>query len=396
MENIQKSNAFLDLLKEENLSKINIDKELIPVFKIVVLKINDYFLKNNLMDVKDWNDFFKKYLITNNSEQIQIKLGRISENTEPVGGEYSKEKKLIAITQRTGDINTLCSSFCHEFIHFLVMHDSNTLKARLSDSAFFNEGMTEYLTSCITDKGNSSAYFREYEMAKFYCKITKNTFAYFLNDKFAFSDDCYAPTNLIRNSDRFLNWYTLESFLSIQREIIKNGLNDYNINSFEDFVNIVTIINQRPRFDGEYIDFIFEKIVNKYVEKLDLNEEQEIDIKDKLTFFCKVSNRYQLYGDNEVAEYLFDDLNIAFDKKGKMYNDFPLDGAKKRGQVQFDGNNTITVIHADNTYKINIDKMNCKNWKEIYDKTYTDLKNEIDLLNMHVMENSESKSGLKK
>ena len=395
MEIIQNNNPFLNLLREQNLTKIKIDKELIPIFKIVISKISDYFLQNNLMDVKDWNSFFESFLITNNSEQIYIKLGRISENNEPVGGEYSKDKKIIAINQINSNIDSLCSALCHEFIHFLVMHDSNSLKAKISDSSFFNEGMTEYLTGCIMGRGNCSSYFKEYEMAEFYCKITKNPFAYFLNDKFSFDDDYYAPSNLIRSSVRFQHDNKLESYLSIQRKIINNGLDDYSINSFEDFVNIVTIINQRPMFDGEYINYIFEKIVDKYTKKLNLSEQQKIGIKDKLNTFCKISNKYQLYGENDVAEYLIDDLHIAFDKKGNDYNDFPLDGINKRGQISFDGVSKI-ITHRDKNYIINIEKMNCKNWKVVYDKTYNTLKNEFDLLNMQTMEDSESQARIKK
>lgn len=395
MENFQNNNPFLDLLKEQNLTKIKIDKELIPIFKIVISKLSDYFSENGLLNAKDLNSFFERFLITNNSEQIYIKLGKISENTEPIGGEYSKDKKIIAVVN-DNNVNSLCSSLCHEFIHFLVMHDSNSFNAKISDSSFFNEGMTEYLSGCVMGTGNSSYYFREYEMAEFYCKITKNPFVHFLNDQFAFYDDYYAPLNLIRNSEKFQNDNKLDSYLSVQREIIRNGLDDYSIKSFEDFVNIVKIINQRPRFDGEYINYIFEKIADKYVENLNLTEQQQIDIRDKLIAFCKISNKYQLYGDNEVAEYLVDDLHIAFDKEGKRFNDFPLNGIKKRGQISFDGVSKITVIHKDKTYVINTEKMNCKNWKLSYDKIYDVLKNEIGLLNIQEMENSESQASIKR
>lgn len=392
MPNLQNDNPFLNLLNEDVIKNIKIDSELIPAFKIVISKINDYFSKNGLINIKDWDSFFERFLITNNSEQICIILGKISKNGEPIGGEYSKDKKIIAINPTNSNINSLC----HEFIHFLVMHDSNSLNAKISDSSFFNEGMTEYLSACIMVTGNSSYYFREYEMAKFYCKITKNSFAYFLNDKFAFEDDYYAPMNLIRSSDKFQNDNKLDSYLSIQREIINNGIDDCSINSFEDFVNIVTIINQRPRYDGEYINYIFERISNKYLEKMNLDEQQKNNIKDKLITFCKVSNKYQLYDDNEVAEYLIDDLHIGFDKKGKHYNDFPLAGTSKRGQIGFDGVSKITVTHRDKTYVINTEKMNCKNWKEIYDKAYNDLEKEIDLLTMQTIENNESKTSFKR
>ena len=389
MSNIQNDNSFLKLLDEETIKKIKIDSELIPAFKIVISKMNDYFSRNGLMDVRDWNNFFERFLITNNSEQVCIKVGHISDDT--VGGEYSKDKKIIAVS-KPDDKDTLC----HEFIHFLVMHNSNSLNAKVSDSSFFNEGMTEYMTSYIMGRRTLGGYFGEYDMVEFYCKITKNPFKHFLNNQFAFEDKNYAPMNLIRSSERYQNNNKNDSYLDIQREIIINGLNDYSIKSFDDFINIVTIINQRPCFDGDYIDYIFEKISDKYIENLKLNEQQNIDIKNKLMKYCKLSNKYQLYGDNDVAEYLIDGLHIAFDKKGKSYNDFPLSGTNKRGQIGFNGVNKITVIHKDKYYVINTEKMNCKNWKEPYDKAYADLKNSIYLLNHQTMENSKSKSSLKK
>lgn len=396
MENIQNSNPFLNLLNDENINKIKIDEELIPVFKEVITKMSEYFLKNNLMNVRDWNAFFERFLLTNNEEQIQIKFCSTSETIEPIGGEYCKKEKTIYINRIYNNKNGLRSALCHEFIHFLVMHDSNSLNAKISDSPFFNEGMTEYLSSCIMGRGNSSYYFREYEMSKFYCKIAKNPFSCFLNDKFAFDDDYNAPMNLIRSSERFQNDNKLDSYLSIQREIIYNGLNDYNINSFEDFVNIVTIINQRPRFDGDCINYAFESIVDKYITNLNLNARQRTDIMGKLITFCKISNKYQLYGDNEVSEYLIDDLHIAFDKKGKYFNDFPLGGTNKRGQLGFDGISKITVVHRDKTYLINTEEMNCKNWKPIYEKAYNNLKIEIDDISYQTSENIEMQNSIKK
>ena len=60
MERIQNNNPFLALLKEQNLTKIKIDKELIPIFKIVISMMSDYFVANDLINVKDWNSFFEK------------------------------------------------------------------------------------------------------------------------------------------------------------------------------------------------------------------------------------------------------------------------------------------------------------------------------------------------
>ena len=66
------------------------------------------------------------------------------------------------------------------------------------------------------------------------------------------------------------------------------------------------------------------------------------------------------------------------------------------GQIGFDGVSKITVTHRDKTYVINMEKMNCKNWKEIYDKAYNDLEKKIDLLTMQTIENNESKTSFKR
>ena len=388
MTNNQKDNPFLYLTNDDVIKNIKIDSELIPAFKIVMAKINDYFSKNGLMIVKDWNSFLERFLINDGPEQVSIK-GEILSN-ETYGGIYLKKENKIKVNlydpnSETISFTYLCNSLCHEFIHFLVMHDSNSLNHRISDSSFLNEGMTEYLTGCIMGGGNSSLYFKEYQMAEFYCKLTKNPLASFLNDKFAFEDDYYAPGNLIRCCQRFMNNNDLDSYLGIQREIILQGLKEYSVNSFDDFVNIISIINQRPMYDGEYTDYIFDNIANKYIETLNIDDQQKTNIKNKLIVFCKISNKYHLYGENEVSEFLIDDLHIAFDKKGNNYNDFPLNGTRERGQIGFDGVSKITVIHRDEKYEISTENMNCINWKPIYDKTYGEVKNEITSLSNQVL-----------
>ena len=367
------NSPFLELISEDNLKKMKIDADLISPFKIVIYKIDEYFQKHNLINCRDWQAFFEKFLLSESEEQVSINMIKNSAIKDAIG-EYDKDDKRISIIN-PNDIHT----FCHEFIHFLVMHDSNILDAEISNSAFFNEGMTEYLTSRILGTGNGSSYFLEYRMADFYCKIAKDAVSCFLNDKFAFNSR-YAFSNLGIWSQRFEKENSLTAYLGIQRLIIEYSLSEYNINSFEDFVNIVTIINNRPRFDSECIDNFFEMIVNKYLAVLNLDVQQNSIIKNKLFNFCKVSNKYQLYGEHEVAEYLVDGLLMAFDSNGNHYNEFPLNGPNKRGMVEINHLKGVTTItHRDKIYRINYTKMNCKNWKEVYEKMYNELRNEIYL-----------------
>ena len=93
MENKKINTPFLNLLKEENLRKINIDAQLIPIFKIVISKLNDYFLEHDLMNAKNLNDLFNIYLLTQNNGQLKIKTGDLTYQGA-ASGEYSKENLL--------------------------------------------------------------------------------------------------------------------------------------------------------------------------------------------------------------------------------------------------------------------------------------------------------------
>ena len=378
MENKKINTPFLNLLKEENLRKINIDAQLIPIFKIVISKLNDYFLEHDLMNAKNLNDLFNIYLLTQNNGQLKIKTGDLTYQGA-ASGEYSHENNTITLKCNGNDSEQLISSLCHEFIHFMVMADSNSFNAKISDSEFFNEGLTEKLVSDVIHGGKFiSGYNREVQMAEFYILMAnnKNPYQYFLRDQFYFDDDYNAPPNLIRSSEKFNDDNKLESIQEIQRVIIRSALDEYSIYSLNDYINLITKINKRPYFDGQYIDSLFERITDKYLMFSDFKEEEKDNIKQALLIFCKLSNKKELYGDNEVAEFLIDDLHIAFDKQANHYNEYPLSGNVKRGQVGFDGQ-YINITHKDKMYKIKLEDMKCKNWSIIYDEYLNQLENMI-------------------
>ena len=71
---MKNSNPFMELLKNDNIAKMKIDKDLIPVFKIVISRISEFFEKNNLLNAKDWHEIFEKMLLTNSDEQYKIQF----------------------------------------------------------------------------------------------------------------------------------------------------------------------------------------------------------------------------------------------------------------------------------------------------------------------------------
>lgn len=385
MENIIDS-PFLELISDENIKKLKIDNDLIDEFKSVIKKIDKFFKENNLMDVRDWRSFFHKYLLTDSDEQVSICFNEYDNNSW--GGCYYKKEKKISVRDKT------VNSLCHEFIHFMVMHDSNSLNRKISDCRFINEGMTEFLTGCIltgtiNGRCNSSSYIYEYLMAEFYCTMTKrnNPILHFLKDEYAFDDNVYGPASLECVAAWFDKNESYENLLQIQRSIISSVYDSFKLNSFNDFVEIVSAINKRVKRDDQYIDGIFEKIVDKYLDTLNIEGNLHEVIRKQLLDFCKISYKFSLYGDKAVSEYKIDDIFIAFDSDGNHYDQFPFSGEKYRGGILTDSDN-IVITHRDKKYKIDRKKMEFRRWNNIYYDYYNKLKSYLDVTDNYSSENS--------
>lgn len=385
MENIENS-PFLELISDENIKKLKIENELINEFKSIIKKIDKFFKDNNLMGAKDWRSFFNKYLLTDSDEQVSISL---SEHIDDgCGGYYNKKEKKISVR------NKKSNSLCHEFIHFMVMHDSNSLNRKVSDCRFLNEGMTEFLTGCIltgTINGecNSSSYIYEYLMAEFYCTMTKNNnpILHFLKDEYAFDDNVYGPASLERTASWFDKNESHENLLQIQRSIISSVFDSFKLNSFNDFVETVSAINKRPKMDNQYIDDVFKKIVDKYLARLDIDVSLHEVIRKQLLDFCKISYKFSLYGDKAISEYKIDDIFIAFDSFGNHYGQFPFSGEKSRGGILTDQYN-IVITHRDKKYKIDRKEMEFKRWDNVYYDYYNKLKSYLEVTDNYSSDNS--------
>lgn len=371
--NYKYDSPFLNLLKPENLNKIKIDERLIPAFKKIVLNINEFFVNNKLMDVKDWQSFFDRYLLSDSEEQLHIKYETLSRD-DPAGGEYSKKESRISIEKDFGNktFDSLCDSLCHEFIHFLVMADSNDLTSQVSICNFFNEGLTDLLSQKVMNYV-TGGYMLEVRMANFYCSFFNegDVFASFLNDKFCFSD-FYAAPAIRRDALFFEKQKSWKSLYGIQRVIIERSLNEYDIVTFDDFVNVVNKINSRPYFDYENTMCFFKRIIEDYLSKLSVSIEEKVLLTEKLTTFCLLSNKFHLYGENEVCEYLLDDLHFAFDKNGKSYNEFPKKGKNTGGSTHFNGR-ILEVEHNDKKYSFDLNTVQFRRWDFVYKQHFQEI-----------------------
>lgn len=362
---MKNSNPFLELLKNDNIAKMKIDKDLIPIFKIAISRISDFFEKKNLLNAKDWHEIFERKLLTNSDEQYKIQFIN-SFTTE--GGIFNKKNKIIGIDNRDkGNENELVYNLCHEFVHFLVS-TTDCYAYSVTDSLILNEGLTDYLTMQILNRQYGAvAYYQYAEIAKLYCALSgeQKAFLCFLNKEYTYENE-NSYQQILMYSNFYYNNRDRLSLVKIQREIINNLLDFQSIDSLDTLISTVEKLNNRLFYDPDYISQIYDKLVESYLFNNDFSD--DFELKDMLINFCHIANKAFLYGNNEVFEFVIDDIVLSFDKNGKNYSrDFPQDGEKK-GQYGFNPyDNTINIFHKDKEYTININEIQFKNWSTIYD-----------------------------
>ena len=174
--------SFVDLLSEENLSKINIDPRLVDSFKRVIKKMQVYFNSNGYTSERNYQEFFNEYLLNpDSSKNLSFFL-----NDEPskigAGGFYTNDGKRICIDESNTRTNeNLDSTLCHEFIHFLVMRgiiNEQTADPQIRFGGFINEALTEMLNRQMYP--NSSAYEPQVCMMEFANLLSNNVNNYSL------------------------------------------------------------------------------------------------------------------------------------------------------------------------------------------------------------------------
>ena len=118
------NDPFSKLLSPDTIKRIDIDEELKPIFKDIIIKIRNYFIKNDLISTKDYDDFFEKFLL---DRKLKIRFSKENELINYTGGIYIKDKNVILMEPNIQRNKVFAHTLCHEFLHFLVMADSNKL-----------------------------------------------------------------------------------------------------------------------------------------------------------------------------------------------------------------------------------------------------------------------------
>lgn len=324
--------SFIDLTKKENLSKIDIDPRLEDSFKRVMNKIQEYFNANGYTSRRNYKEYLEKYLLNSSDKNIRFYVNKIEK--EGVGGFYVKGKSEICINENRLSLykDSLDSTLCHEFIHFIVMHELVGEKADtdIIEGGFINEALTEMLTQQMYPKSN--AYDAQIAMQKFANLVSgkQNNFQQFLEgfvDARYSSPDWEGYRHSIKNFQRDFNKQgyinlqkaqTNQNFVEAQRRLISLFLRPQNSKSIEQYIDSIDKLIDRPVKDSEYINgIIIPNMDKKMIFEMRLNNpELENFMQQKL-----VELRQQIVESRNAKGYEFElaGRKIQIDENHNLY-----------------------------------------------------------------------------
>ena len=368
--------SFINLLTEENLSKINIDPRLVDSFKRVMKKMQVYFNSNGYTSERDYQAFFYEYLLNpDNTKNLSLFL-----NDEPskigAGGFYTNDGKRICIDESNSrkDEN-LDSTLCHEFIHFLVMRgiiDEQYADPQIRFGGFINEALTEMLNRQMYP--NSGAYEPQVSMMEFANLLSNNVnnYSMFLRGNIdAKGYGASAWNNFVANAKAYQSKWKGKPFLmadarkdklyiNAQRELIKSKISVHLIKSFSDYTEKIDILMQRPAPDLEYMETFFENMDINLLNNLGLrNPELSSILKQKLQEYREISSSHAKYGNKDIYEFEILGRKIGIDKDRNLYgaNGLPY-------QATWNPNTGIYEFKTGNeSVKLDISQIDFKNWK---------------------------------
>ena len=236
-------NSFTYFTQDEVLSKMDIDPRLVEVFKYVMNSIQKHFNEKGYTKDRDYKAFLERNLLKDGKRHIRI---YVDENMrEEVGGEYNRYYSTLRINSNKfdGPKGNLYRSFCHEFIHFLVLHEISYKDSELSiiNGGFINEALTELLAREIVPDAYNASYESQVEMHKFANLISgnKNNFRMFLLGKIDAKYCSAAWLNYVNSVDAFQRDFDKDTqkyirlygaqhninYINAQREIINLYIN---------------------------------------------------------------------------------------------------------------------------------------------------------------------------
>lgn len=335
--------SFINLLSDENLSKIDIDSRLTASFKRVIDKLQTYFNANGYTSQRDYKNFFEEYLLKNADSKLRM---MVSNEPSKIGaaGFYRHRQGVaeIHIGEEYLEYDELLDSiFCHEFIHFLAMRGLDEIEypdLEIKNGGFINEALTEMLTQQIYP--NSNSYQPQVDMLKFANLLTGNVnnYSLFLRGKV----DCkggasswnnfFASANAYQKSWRDKGFSMSQAindpdYIKAQQYIIQANIKSHLISSFDDYKKWFSILQQRPIQDNEFIDKLFIDMGISLLNNLGLrNENLKEMMYQKLLEYRQIPSALSMYDGKDVYEFEIAGHKVAIDKDRNLYGRVALGG----------------------------------------------------------------------
>ena len=350
-------NSFLNLITEENINKIKIDRALIPAFKKTMRNFQEYFNYMGYTNTRNYEELFEKFIIS----KYGIRNIKIECNNKPsyenANGLYDSYKNKITIDNSLLDNPTdVLDTLTHEFIHFLIMQELRYKRksTEMIDNQFLNEPLTEILKMKILPLTYES-YHPEILMIKFWLllnnkKIDFNTIlnnGKFYNLDFEFIKVFRIYWNKREGSENILDVITNPLYINIQRYLI-NNIDLNSINNLDDYEILISKLSNRPVKDIKFINNFYKKIELRLCNLLDIDDKYNKKI---TAYLKKYRELLEFINNNENFKYkdvfYYYDNKYQIDYKNNIYRD-----------CDFDGKGTGLLLENDfgDTFRLLIDK----------------------------------------
>lgn len=392
---ISEETPFLDLIKPENLSKIKIDKELVPSFINVMKNKQRIYDKKGYTHAKHFPSLFKNYLLEEGPNQYSIKFGKLEER---VGGIIEKKNKQILISEDLNDSDVdskiIEAVITHELFHLFSIGSKPYIKNDMGEfsedylikpdlelwqGGFVNEGLTELLTRQVYP--NSKAYPAQVAMVKLLLYVnnaTENLYSYF-NAKVPglnYSNSLYS--NFLFYAEQYHTDYSKKKYdiASASEDVFYNKAQEKLIQIFANkveaeiekyqFINLKDFIDRVKNFDDyviipsklskSLVEELSKKFVDVYFDKL--SDKKKLKTLQKIKTLIKNERQLEsgIYTSTTLETPVLDFEILGLNDKVKILAKNKLGVIVKTQEIESEGNNDYRIDYEDASIRLYTNK----------------------------------------
>lgn len=326
--------SFLYFLQDDFINKIDIDPRLVPSFKRILTKIQNYFNANNYTKERNYQEFLEKNLLNSSLNNMRFYVGKIEK--KGVSGFYNKSRNEICINENQLNLSTdtLDSTLCHEFIHFLVMHDliPSQAEPEIINGGFINEALTEMLTQKMYP--NSNAYDAQVALHKYANLLSDevNNYSRFLKGFVDARRSTPDWINYVAYANEFQKDFSKQGYISLalaqtnknfieaQRHLLNLFIKPNVKKSFDEYIDCIKKLSKRVVSDNEYVNQMIKNLDQTMVESIKLKDNKLNELLlNKLAEIRSLVLQLEKYKGNQVYEFEIADRKLAINENLNIF-----------------------------------------------------------------------------